>query len=165
MKFRGYLALLVTVGLVTTTVIAAEAEKKATKETEEKVKLTCPISGKEINKEAFVAYKEAKVFFCCERCPGAFEKDTAKFSAKANHQLIATKQFEQVKCPLSGGKINKEATAKVAHVKVAFCCENCQKKVNDASDADKIKLVFNDKSFEKGFKIKKEKEKKAKEAA
>ena len=161
MKFRGYVSLMVAVGLLTTTVLAAEADKKEKKK--EKVKLSCPISGKEINKEAFVAYKDAKVFFCCPGCPNAFKKDTAKFAAKANHQLVASKQAKQVKCPLSGRDVNKEVTAKVAHVKVGLCCQGCQKKVVDAKDADKIKLVFNDKSFKKGFKVKKKK--KAKEAA
>jgi YHS domain-containing protein len=42
----------------------------------------CPVSGKPINPEHHVDYKGKKVYFCCPNCPGAFEKDPAKFEAK-----------------------------------------------------------------------------------
>lgn len=106
-----------------------------------------------------VDYKGAKVYFCCDNCPKAFAKDTAKFAAKANAQLVSTKQATQEKCPLSGGATKADKTAKVAGVEVAFCCENCQGKVNKASADEAVELVFNDKAFEKGFKVKTEEKK------
>jgi YHS domain-containing protein len=42
----------------------------------------CPVSGKDIDPEHFVEYQKEKVYFCCPNCPGAFEKDPAKFVAK-----------------------------------------------------------------------------------
>lgn len=101
-----------------------------------------------------VDYKGGKVYFCCDNCPKAFAKDTAKFAAKANAQLVATKQATQEKCPLSGGATKADKTAKVAGLEVAFCCENCQGKVSKASADEAVELVFNDKAFEKGFKVK-----------
>jgi YHS domain-containing protein len=42
----------------------------------------CPISGKPINPEASVEYKDEKVYFCCPGCPAAFEAEPEKFVAK-----------------------------------------------------------------------------------
>jgi YHS domain-containing protein len=42
----------------------------------------CPVSGKPINAEHSVEYREKKVYFCCPNCPAAFEADPAKFLAK-----------------------------------------------------------------------------------
>lgn len=120
---------------------------------EKEAKAVCPVSGKEIVKEHFVSYKGAKVYFCCPGCPGGFEKNTAKFAAKANHQLVVTKQAKQEKCPLSGGPLNAEKTVKVGGVSVTFCCENCQGKVAKAEGDDQVNLVFADGPFGKGFKV------------
>jgi len=43
---------------------------------------TCPVSGKPINPEAVVEYKNKKVYFCCPNCPAAFEADPKKFLEK-----------------------------------------------------------------------------------
>lgn len=114
--------------------------------------IKCVVSGKKISKDVSTDYKEAKLFFCCEGCPNAFAKDKDKFASKANHQLVATKQFAQEKCPLSGRDLNEEITEKVAGLKVAFCCKNCQGKVAKAEDDEKLSLVFSEASFKKGFK-------------
>jgi YHS domain-containing protein len=107
-----------------------------------------------------VDYKGAKVYFCCDNCPKAFAKDTAKHAAKANMQLVMTKQATQEKCPISGMATKADKTAKVNDVEVAFCCENCQGKVAKASAEEAVELVFSDKAFEKGFKVVKAEEKK-----
>ena len=137
-------------GLLVFTARAAEEEKK-------EVEVKCPVSGQPIDKEHKVAYKDAEVYFCCPNCPKAFEKDTAKFSTKANHQLVLTEQFEQKKCPITGQKLNPEQMTEVAGVEVQFCCPNCKGKVAKAEGDDQIALVFADKAFDKAFQ-KKEKE-------
>ncbi|MAT14124.1 MAG: hypothetical protein CMJ46_02510 [Planctomyces sp.] len=119
---------------------------------EEKPKLLCPVSGKEASKEHSVKYKGAAVYFCCPNCPKAFEAEPAKFAAAANHQLVATKQFEQKGCPISGGKLNPETAVEIKGVSVSFCCNNCKGKVEAAEGAEKMDLVFGEKAFEKGFK-------------
>ena len=124
---------------------------------EEKDKLNgakCPVAGTKAAKEDKTAdYRGAKVYFCCENCPKAFAKDTAKYANKANHQLAQTGQAKQEKCPLSGGDLNKDKTADVSGVKVTFCCEKCQGKVEKAKDDEKLELVFAEKAFDKGFKV------------
>ncbi|MBX3411989.1 MAG: YHS domain-containing protein [Pirellulales bacterium] len=42
----------------------------------------CPISNKPIDAAVSVEHDGQKVFFCCDGCPDAFEKDPAKFTAK-----------------------------------------------------------------------------------
>ena len=137
--------------MVVALVAFAEEDKK-------KFDHKCPVSGQPAKEDKTADYKGAKVYFCCENCPKAFEKDTAKFAEKANAQLVATGQFKQVKCPLTGGKLNPEAKAEVAGVTVNFCCNNCKGKVAEAKGDEQLKLVFADKAFDKGFEIvKKEK--------
>lgn len=135
--------MLVAMVAVTGMLMAADGKKGA----------KCPVSGKKANPEACAMYKGAKVCFCCENCLAAFKKNTAKFAPKANMQLVATGQAVQEKCPFSGGKIKDGTEVTVDGVTVKFCCNNCQKKANNAKD--KIALIFGDKAFNKGFKVKK----------
>jgi YHS domain-containing protein len=131
------------VAMVAATVYAADPNLDGVK---------CLVNPKAPAKAAnSVDYKGGKVFFCCQNCPKAFAKDTAKFAAKANQQLVATGQTEQIACPFSGGKINADTAIDVGGAKVAFCCEKCQAKAK-ASD-DQVNLIFNDKSFDKAFKV------------
>src|SRR5258708_4170404 len=76
-------------------------------------KATCPVSGKPALQDKTVDYKGGKVYFCCGNCPGAFSKDVAKFATKANQQLAATGQAKEVKCPLSGAKLNPDTAVDV----------------------------------------------------
>ena len=139
---------------------AVHSEDAAKKETEE-VKLLCPVSGKPVQMDKFVAYKGGKVYLCCGGCPAVFKKDPAKYAVKANHQLVASGQYVETGCPISGGKLNPETAITLAGVKVAFWCNNCKGKVEGEKDADaQMELVFSDKAFEKGFKPKKSAKKK-----
>ena len=124
----------------------------------EKVKLDgvkCPVSGKAVKAEHAVAYKGGKAYFCCPNCPKAFAKDTAKFAAKANHQLYRTGQFTLVACPLTKKTLNTATKVEIGDKAVAFCCNGCKGKVTKAED--KIALVFADAAFAKGFKVTKAK--------
>lgn len=40
-----------------------------------KMQSVCPVSGKPIDKEQYVDYKDKRVYFCCPHCPEAFKKD------------------------------------------------------------------------------------------
>ena len=147
---------------------ADQAEKKEAGKKKDPLKgITCVVSGRAINPEATVAYKKGKVYFCCENCPTAFTKNTKKFAAKANHQLYATKQVKQEKCPLTKRDLNKDkkVNVKVAGVAVRFCCKNCQGKIAKIEKDKQIELVFNDEAFKKGFKFAKKKGDKEKKAA
>ena len=140
--------------LVAGFVVAEEAKKEAAKFDQK-----CPVSGAAAKEDKTVDYKGGKVYFCCENCPKAFAKDTAKFATKANHQLVATGQAKQAKCPISGAKLNAEKTVKVGGVEVQFCCEKCQGKVAAAEGDAQLELVFADAAFEKaGFAVPKAEE-------
>lgn len=132
--------------------VAYAAEEKA-----KEFKATCPVSGKAALQDKTVDYKGAKVYFCCENCPKAFAANTAKFATKANQQLVATGQATQVKCPLTGGKLNPEANVEVGGVKVGFCCNDCKGKVAAAKGDAQTELVFSDTAFAKAYEIKKAK--------
>ena len=108
--------------------------------------------------ETGVAYKEGKVFFCCKGCAGKFNAE--KDAVAANHQLVATKQYTQVACPLSGGKCDAEQKLKLDGCEICFCCPNCKGKVEKAEGAAKSELLFNEKAFAKAFKPAKKDEKK-----
>lgn len=83
----------------------------------------CPVSGKPAKNVdgSVVKHNGGDVYMCCAGCPGAFKKDTAKFTAKANLQMVQTGQFKQVKCPLKGKPVNKSLSVDVAGVKVGVC--------------------------------------------
>jgi hypothetical protein len=116
-----------------------------------KAKLRCPVSGKFVNKDHGAPYKEGQVYFCCDDCPKTFAADTAKYATKANAQLVASEQYKEVKCPLTGQPLNPKMVAKVGGVNVAFCCNGCKGKVAKAKKGDKLDLVFSDEAFKKGF--------------
>jgi YHS domain-containing protein len=136
------LAALVAVG----TTIAEEASKL------EGVK--CPVSGRAVKEASALDYKGGKVYFCCDNCPKGFEKDTKKFAAKANAQLVATGQAKQGGCPFTGGKVNPDTKIKVAGAEVGFCCEKCQGKASKLEGDAQVDAIFSDAAFTKGkFKV------------
>lgn len=122
--------------------------------------IKCIVAPRPIDATKSAEYKDGKVFFCCNGCAGKFTADNKKFSSAANQQLVATKQYEQHKCPISGGDLTDGTELKVAETEVKFCCNGCKGKVADAEEKEQVELVFGEKAFEKaGFaKIKAEKE-------
>lgn len=108
---------------------------------------------KAVNVEKHADYKGAKIYFCCPGCAGSFAKEPAKFAAKANHQLVATHQAKQEKCPMSGKAVDATKTVKIGGVEVAFCCGNCKSAAEGKEGDEQVDLVFGDKAFEKGFKV------------
>lgn len=143
--------------LVVCTLVAADAAKLDLKDCK------CPVSGGAAKEIGAVDYKGAKIYCCCDQCPAAFKKETAKFSAKANHQLVQTKQFVQKCCPLAGKPVNDEKSVTIGGVAVKFCCDGCKGKVEKATDDEKLDLVFADKPFDKAFGLPKKEEPKEKQ--
>ena len=133
----------------------ADADEK--KGEEKKFAAKCPVSGADAKEGQSASYKEKKVYFCCEKCMAAFEKEPKKFEVKANHQLVQTKQFKQKKCPISGGDFVKEQSARVSNVNVRFCCEKCKGKVQEAEADAKLEMIFAEAAFKKAFMAVKEK--------
>lgn len=119
------------------------------KKNKKKADVTCVISGEAVDKSEYTSYKAGKVFFCCEGCKADFEDASAKFAVAANYQLVASGQYMQTNCPVSGRKLNPKKAVKVAATDVTFCCGNCQGKTEKAED--KMAFIFSDAPFDKGF--------------
>ena len=113
----------------------------------------CIIAAKNPAKaDKSVDYKGGKVFFCCDNCPKKF--DAEKNAVAANHQLVATKQAKQAKCPITGRELDAEQKITVNGAEVAFCCGNCKGKAEKAEGEDQLKMLFSNAAFEKaGFKV------------
>jgi len=111
--------------------------------------LKCPVSGGAAKADKTADFNGGKVQFCCENCPKAFAKDTAKFAGKANLQLVQTGQLKQKACPLSGKPCADGKVVEIAGAKIGVCCDGCLGKANKASDDEKISMLLSDTS--KGF--------------
>jgi YHS domain-containing protein len=147
MRIRNVLVCVSSVALLALTVYAADEVKL------EGVK--CIINPKAAAKAGTgVDYKGGQVFFCCMNCPKKF--DATKNAVAANHQLVATKQAKQEKCPITGRELNAEHKVTINGAEVTFCCPNCKGKVAKAEGEDQLKMVFSNEAFDKaGFKVSK----------
>lgn len=146
MTIRGCLVIAVGV-LVSPLALAAETDKK------DEFVPKCVVAETPVKPDKTAEYKGGKVQFCCDNCKGKFAADPGKYQVAANHQLAGTKQFKQVKCPLSGQPTQADKVVEVAGVKVAFCCENCQGKVAEAKGDAQKELVFKNEAFDKAFEL------------
>ena len=127
--------------------IAAENQ---TADKDKEFKATCPVSGKPaIETSVLAGPKDTKVYFCCKNCPKAYQANPEKFALKVSRQLLETGQIVQVGCPISGQAVNEETLVEVGEAKAGFCCEKCEAKYAEASDDDKLKILFA--NFKKGF--------------
>ena len=125
------------------TTLSADVDKK---------EIQCVVAAKAADMGKSAEYKEGKVYFCCGGCAGKFAKDSSKYAVNANHQLVATQQYQQKSCPFSGNDLDPEISTMIGKTKVGFCCVGCKGKVEQAKDDEaKRKLVFNDKTFSKTF--------------
>ena len=141
MKSRLVLGLAI-VALATSAAVVTAALKEAKD-------ATCPVSGHGCDPAASADFDGGTVYFCCEKCVGAFEGDSAKFAAKAHQQMVSTGELVQKGCPLSGGAVKAGTQVDIGGVEVGFCCGNCKGKVEKASGDEQVALVFG--NIEKGF--------------
>tara|TARA_B100001750_G_scaffold231332_1_gene229400 strand:- start:63 stop:557 length:495 start_codon:yes stop_codon:yes gene_type:complete len=142
-KFRNSIFIILAAAL---SLGAGDKDKKKSKK---EAAVTCVVSGETVDKTEYASYKAGKVFFCCGGCKADFEDASTKFAVSANFQLVASGQYMQTSCPLSGRKLNPEKAVKVAGTDVTFCCGNCQGKTEKAED--KLAFIFADVAFDKGF--------------
>ncbi len=110
----------------------------------------CPVSGHGCDPAATADFDGGTVYFCCEKCVGAFESDSAKFAAKAHQQMVTTGQLVQKGCPFSGGPVKPGTQISIGGAEVGFCCPNCKAKVEKAGPEEQVTLVFG--TIDKGFK-------------
>ena len=130
-------------------ILVAMVSLNAGDKDKKKHEVTCVVSGETIDETEYTNYKKGKVYFCCGGCKADFDEASATFAGAANYQLVATGQYMQTNCPVSGRDLNPKKVVKVANADVTFCCGNCQGKTNKAED--KMAFIFADVSFDKGF--------------
>ncbi len=101
------------------------AEQRAALAKLDKVQVKCPISGEPIDPKVSIEHHGKKVFFCCPKCIGKFQKDPAKY-AKA----LAASYTYQTKCPITGEEIDPAVFTTLADGrKIYYCCKGCEKKL------------------------------------
>lgn len=90
-----------------------------------KVQVTCPVSGKPVDRKVFAEGSAPKVYFCCEGCISKFEREPKKY-----RQALANSYTYQTRCPVMGEDIDPEAFTTLADGrKIYFCCPRCDKKL------------------------------------
>jgi YHS domain-containing protein len=89
-----------------------------------RVQTSCPMSGKPINKEAFVEQDGKKVYFCCNDCKAEYQKEPAKYKGK----LAGSYTYLSVPaCPVSGKPVIFANSVMTKDGPVYFCCKGCPK--------------------------------------
>lgn len=134
---------------------AADKEPAADKDGLTLKGVKCLFCKMDVDKKEFVEFKGAKVFFGCGGCPEAFKRNTAKYTTKANAQLVATNQAKQKACPLSGKATKGEFQMTVAGAKVGFCCGGCKDATSKLAGDAQLEKVFSEAAFKKAFEVKK----------
>jgi YHS domain-containing protein len=100
-----------------------------------------------------LAFEGGKLQFCCGKCKAIFEKSPARFAANAHHQLVATGQARQEKCPLCGSDYRYVPRLNVGGVMVAFCSHECRNKAVNATPSERMEMLFGEKAFARGFTV------------
>ncbi|MEM8667963.1 MAG: hypothetical protein AAGG48_10630 [Planctomycetota bacterium] len=104
-----------------------------------------------IDPEIVIAYKNARLYFSSKSAVEAYLKTPATYEAYANHQVIATKQYEQLACPLSGEEPDEDSvTVKIAGVDVQLLCEECAKELAKDTRKEQIEMLFDEEGFKLG---------------
>jgi YHS domain-containing protein len=89
----------------------------------------CPVMGGEINKDVYVDYRGQRIYFCCMSCKSEFSKNPEKYMKKLADDKVLLESVQE-KCPVMGGKINKNIFADYKGRRVYFCCESCKETFN-----------------------------------
>ena len=113
--------------------------------------IKCVLSGEPAKANVTSEFDEYTVYFCCNQCVKAFNKDQKKHAAKALHQIVATKQAKQETCPKSGKSLNPDVVLEVDGVDIAFCCRGCKSWATKLSPDARIARIFDPKVFAKNF--------------
>ena len=111
----------------------------------------CPLKPRA---DLTVEYKGGKIQLCCKQCEKIFKETPAKFAAVANHQLVATKQAQQVKCAMCGSDIGYLSGLDVAGITISFCSHDCYNNLKKLSPNERIERVFGNAGFARGFVMK-----------
>lgn len=123
MNRTAWIALMLAFGVSTATVFAQDAkkddkkpaagkpdDKKPDAKAEASDGPMCPVMQDDpIDPEVFVRYRGKRVYLCCGECIDKFKADPDKYAAGAKKQWERMKPLRmQVKCPVTGGKLDRQ---------------------------------------------------------
>ncbi len=94
-------------------------------ETKSKPQEVCPVMGGKIDKNVYIDFQAQRIYICCPGCKDIFLKDPEKYMKKITDDNVRLDSVQE-KCPVMGGKINKEIFADYKGRRVYFCCEGCR---------------------------------------
>ncbi|MEM9827257.1 MAG: hypothetical protein AAF958_11740 [Planctomycetota bacterium] len=142
------------------TVGAADVEKPPIEDLKCFIMPKRKVAGKKV-----MDYKKGKLYLCCGSCVKRMGRTLEKYEARANHQLVQTKQYVQTACPLGGGEISESSPTlmvgwKTGDVKIKFASEEHKNKIAALEPEERIEKVFAAKTFDKHFEPKKKDEEK-----
>lgn len=90
-----------------------------------RVQVSCPLTGKPIDKTMFTEKGGEKVYFCCAGCKGKYEKNPSKFAGK-----VAASYTYQTRCPVTGDEIDPTVYTDLSTgQRIYFCCNGCEGKL------------------------------------
>ncbi len=87
----------------------------------------CPVMEELADLSIFVESDQGPVFLCCAECKDKYSSDPAKYAANLEKQrdLLEKMPKTQVRCPVSGKAVSKDAFIEDAGKKISFCCKAC----------------------------------------
>ncbi len=122
---------LVIIGLVSLPALANEGshKKHGHKDGHEaKMQKTCPVMGGKINKDLYVDAKGKRIYVCCKGCISKVKAEPEKYIEKLEKKGENVAKL-QTKCPVMGGKINKDLYVDHEGKRIYVCCKGCISKV------------------------------------
>jgi YHS domain-containing protein len=97
------------------------ADQRAALAKMERVQVSCPVSGRPVDKKLTAKIDGQTIAFCSETCLTEYEKSPAKFKAKLEDSFTY-----QARCPITGDKIDPTAYSDLSTgQRIYFCCKNC----------------------------------------
>ncbi|MBL8878493.1 MAG: hypothetical protein JNG88_05165 [Phycisphaerales bacterium] len=119
----------------------ADAKPAQDKPAEKAAPVLCPVSGEQIDKKSFTYFKNRRVYFCCSKCMGKFEKNPAQYTEGVTKQWDADKLLRvQVTCPVSGKPADRKLFVEGDNDRIYFADEDSKKKWNGSDQAMRNRL-------------------------
>jgi YHS domain-containing protein len=102
----------------------------------------CPVSNEPIDQKTFVRYQGQRVYLCCSDCTAEFNKSPEKFAKAIKAQWDAMPAHRaQIKCPVTGEKINPAVFVEEPHYDLCFANEDAKAKFTKDRKSYESKLA------------------------
>mgnify|MGYP006295578071 CR=1 FL=1 len=128
--------LLMSLLFVTASCLLAEEKKSEHKKhsnhqkekSDRKEQKHCPVMGGKVNKQLYVDHDGKRIYVCCKGCIPKVKKNPQKYIDKLEKKGVTLTKYQQ-KCPVMGGKINKQLYVDHDGKRIYVCCKGCIPKV------------------------------------